>query len=96
MPDPQRIAVAGEFTIFNALPIRDQLLAALTEAQDLEVDLSQVSEIDSTGLQLMVAALKEAAAAQKTVRFVNHSTAVAELFKLIDPVPHLDTATPAQ
>jgi anti-anti-sigma factor len=96
MSDPRRIAINGEFTIFNALPIREQLLAALAETQDVEVDLSQVSEIDSTGLQLIIAAFKEATAKQKTIRFVNHGAAVADLLKLIDPASFLDAETPAQ
>ena len=96
MSDPRRIAVSGEFTIFTALPLRDRLLAALAEAQDLEVDLSQVSEIDSSGLQLMLAARKEAAATQKSIRFVNPGTAVAELLKLIDPASLLDAETSAR
>lgn len=97
MSDPLHIAVNGEFTIFNALPIRDQLLAALAEAQDVEVDLSQVSEIDSSGLQLIVAALKEATATQKTIHFVNYSAPVSELLTLVDPASFLDAeASPQQ
>ncbi len=95
MSNPQRIAVNGEFTVFNALPIRDQWLAALAEATNVEVDLSQVSEIDSTGLQMIVAALKEATATQKSIRFVNHSAAVTELLTLVDPSSFLDAEKPA-
>ncbi len=83
-PSVQKIALAGEFSIFTATAIRDQLLAALGNAQEVEVDLAQVTEIDSAGVQLMVAAKQEAAAQQKTLRFACHSQAVLDTLDLCD------------
>jgi anti-anti-sigma factor len=80
----KRIAITGEFTIFNAGAVRDQLLAALEDADEIEVDLAQAVEIDSAGLQLMVAAKREAVEKQKTLRFTCHSPAVLDALDLTD------------
>jgi anti-anti-sigma factor len=79
-----RVAIAGEFSIFTAAAVREQLLAALGAADEVEVDLSQVSEIDSAGIQLMVAAKREAAAHNRSVRFTCPSGAVSEILELCD------------
>lgn len=94
-PNPARIALSGEFTIFTALPVRNQLMAALADADNVEVDLSQISEIDSAGIQLMMAASKEAEATQKALRFVDHSPAVTDALKLLELAQFLDTGAPA-
>lgn len=65
----QRVDLAGEFTILAAAELRERLLAALAAADEIEVDLSRVSEIDSAGVQLMVAAKREAAAREKVLSF---------------------------
>lgn len=90
------MAIAGELTIFAAADLRDHLLEALTNAPEaLEVNLEDVSEIDSAGLQLMLAAKREAEMRQKTLRFVGHSTSVRELLQLCDLSARLDLPSPA-
>lgn len=69
-------------TIFTAEDIRERLFAPLPYCQQMEVDLSQVSELDSAGLQLMVLAKREATALGKKVLFVGHSTAVLDVLEL--------------
>jgi anti-sigma B factor antagonist len=88
MTDIRRITVEGEMTIFAAQALKEQLLAALEEGPEIEVDLSRVSEMDSAGLQLMVAAKREAAARDKTLRFTGHSPAVVDTLDLCDLSGH--------
>lgn len=88
-PNIERIAIAGEFSIFNAVELRARLLDALAAADAVEVDLAQVSEIDSAGLQLMIAAKQEAAGRDKTLGFVGHSPAVLEALDLCDLIAYL-------
>lgn len=83
-PSLQRIAIAGELSIFTAAAIRADLLAALDRAKEVEVDLTQVTTLDSAGVQLMVAAKREAAALDKRLRFCGHSPAVLDTLDLTD------------
>ena len=80
------LSIAGEFTIFTAAMLKQDLLEAIsqTAAAEIDIDLSEVSEIDSAGLQLMVMAKREAAACGKNVRFVRHSDPVLDLIDLCD------------
>lgn len=83
-----RMAIEGELTIFQAQALREQFLAALGQGDDIEVDLSQVSEMDSAGVQLMVAAKREATARDKTLRFTGHSPIVLDTLDLLDLSGH--------
>ncbi len=80
----RHIALDGEFTIFNAAVLRDRLLGAFDGAREIDVDLSQVTEIDSAGVQLMIAAKREAAARAVALRFSGHSPAVVEVLDLYE------------
>ena len=79
-----QLAIAGEMTIYRAAELKDLLLPPIEQAQVIEIDLAQVSEIDSSGLQLLIAAKREAAARGKTLHFIGHSRAVLELLDLCD------------
>ena len=74
-----RIDITGELSIFTAAALRQELLDAFDSGAEVYVDLSQVSEIDSAGLQLIVAARREAALRDRCLRFANPSPTVAEL-----------------
>lgn len=85
---PTRIDIVGDLNIFNVTEQRQRLLAAIDAGPEVEVDLSNVSELDSAGLQLMVAAKREAAAKNTSLRFVNHSPAVFDIFELCELAGH--------
>lgn len=72
----------GEMTIYTADELKGRLVAALGQCKELEIDLSQVSEMDTAGLQLLVLAKREAAAKNKTLRLIFHSPAVVETLDL--------------
>jgi anti-sigma B factor antagonist len=79
-----KLSLSGELAIVHAADIRAQLLAAFDSGTDVEVDLAQVTEIDTAGVQLMAAAKREAAARNVVLRFTGHSPAVVELLDLYD------------
>ena len=92
-----KLAIEGDFTIFAAEAIKARLQEALNEGREIEIDLSGVSEMDSAGLQLMVAAKREAAAQEKALRFTGHSPAVLSTMDLCDISGHLaDPVVPSQ
>ncbi len=71
--------LSGELTIFSAQDIRQRLLEVLGTMDELMVDLGDVTEMDTAGLQLMLLAKRKAG---KTVRFCNHSDSVVRLVDL--------------
>lgn len=79
-----RIVIEGEMTIYTAMELNASLLPPLLKYTDMEVDLAGVSEIDTSGLQLMVLAKKEALAQDKALRIVAHSPAVLDILSLCD------------
>lgn len=80
----QRTAIEGELTIFAARALRETLLNALQDGDEVEIDLSGVNEMDSAGLQLMIAAKREAMAQNKSLRFIGHSPAVLDTLDLCE------------
>jgi len=73
-----KLPIEGELTIYTAAELKSKIVAAFAAAQPIEIDLSQVDEIDSAGLQLLILAKREAAAADKPLTLVKHSQAVVE------------------
>jgi anti-anti-sigma regulatory factor len=75
-----RIALSGEATVYHAADIRQTLIAAPAEhPSGLDIDLSAVTEIDSAGVQLLMAA-KQALGSALTLSA--HSVPVLEVFEL--------------
>lgn len=93
-PGITRIDIEGRFSIHTAAELRQRLLDALDAADTVEVDLSRVHEIDSAGVQLMLAARREAGARDKTLRFMNHSPVVREAIEFCDLSGHLGDPLP--
>ncbi|HEX8962561.1 MAG TPA: STAS domain-containing protein [Rhodocyclaceae bacterium] len=89
------MALAGEVTVFNAGTIRSQLLAALDGTDDVDVDLSQVTEIDSAGVQLIVAAKREAESRNKALHFTGCSGPVLDVIGLLGLSAYLTDAIAA-
>lgn len=76
------LRIEGEMTIYTAADLRAQLLPRLAEPQELEIDLSGVSELDSAGVQLLILAKREAGRCGRILRLSRHSPAVLEVFEL--------------
>ena len=76
MINSRRLSLSEDLTIYHALEQKKTLLDALGEADELELDLLHVGEIDTAGLQLLILLKKEAQRAGKRVSIVAHSQAV--------------------
>jgi anti-sigma B factor antagonist len=74
-----RVMLAGELSIYTAAETKAALADAMGEADEIEVDLAGVSEIDTAGLQLMLIIKRNPG---KTVRFINHPPSVLRLVDL--------------
>lgn len=72
-----------ELTIYGAGALRERLAAALGALDaGVVVDLAGVCEIDSAGLQVLMAARRDADARGLALRFAGHAPAVLEAFAL--------------
>lgn len=80
---PVLLFIEGELTLRRVRELKESLLARLSKAQVLEVDLADVTEIDSAGLQLLLLARREARTSGRELRLVSHSPAVLSMFKLL-------------
>lgn len=69
-------SVTEDMTIYHALDLKTSLLNALGSCEELELNLSQVGEMDTAGLQLLIMLKHEAQLAGKRVNITHHSPAV--------------------
>jgi len=79
-----QVSVQEDMTIYNAASIKDTFLSWCSSgATELEVDLSAVEELDSTGLQLLLSLKSESQKRAFNLRLLGHSQAVIEVFELL-------------
>lgn len=76
------LAVSGELTIMVAADRKTELLNAVTRRKSVELDLSDVTEMDTAGLQLLLLAKREAAELGKTFTLVSPSPSVTEVLEI--------------
>jgi len=98
MSHPAPFRIDGELTIYRAAELCDALktvLAGLPDGHDLEVDLSEVTEMDSAGVQLLMAAKKTARATSRELRVCGRSPAVEEVFETLRLAAHFADTSPS-
>jgi anti-sigma B factor antagonist len=81
MPASTQLSLTEDLTIYNAIELKQKLLGALENDGDLELNLAQVGEMDTAGLQLLILLKMEAQRAGKSVRIVAHSQAVRAIIE---------------
>lgn len=67
---PITVRISGEMTVTYAAEIRECLIAAFNGGESVVVDLTDVSEIDVSGLQLLCSAHRSSLSMQKKYRIV--------------------------
>lgn len=78
-----RLHAVGEMTIYSAAELKPALLEAIGQSNEIEIDLSNVSEMDTSGVQLLMLMKREAVAAGKSMALSGHSPAVLDVFELL-------------
>jgi anti-sigma B factor antagonist len=78
-----RLAVEGELTIYRAAELKPALLDAVRTHDAPALDLANVTEFDCAGLQLLLAARREAARLGKRLALLAPSPAVVEACLLL-------------
>jgi anti-sigma B factor antagonist len=86
------LAVVGELTIQTAAERKAELLALLDSADEVEVVLADVTELDTAGLQVLLLAKREAAQLGKTLRLVSANRIVMDVLNIAHLSTDLDAA----
>ncbi len=73
----------GEVDIYNAESLKSELHAMIDERKaDIVLDCASLKYIDSTGLGVLVSALKKVKEAEKQISIVNLKPYIAKIFTL--------------
>lgn len=70
------LRIEGDMTIHTAAGLKKELMKHLAKACEREIDLSDVNEMDTAGMQLLMLAKHEAALQGMPLRLTEHSPAV--------------------
>ena len=87
--------IEGEFSIYRAAELAVAMKAALAGVPSggtFEVDLSDVAEMDSAGVQLLISAKRSADESGRTLRIAGASQAVAEVLRTLRLASHFGHA----
>lgn len=86
-----RLRPQGEITIYNAADMKTILLDTLQVHNKIEIDLAEVSELDTAGVQLLVLARREADKADKSLSLITPSEVVQEMLNLYHLTSYFDS-----
>ena len=76
--------IAGELSIYRADELKQALIEPLAQGVQLVVNLAEVTEFDTCGLQLLMLAKRTAQVLGSELQLVGHSPAVLEVFELLN------------
>ena len=79
-----QLVINGDATIYAASALFEQVQAALQANGPIELDLAEVTEIDSAGVQMLLLLKREAELAGRPLRLLGLSPAVREVLGLLD------------
>ena len=77
-----RMRIEGEMTIFTADELKKHLFEKLEACSGLDLDLSQVSEMDTAGFQLLFLTKREFGHLNRPFRIVAQSPVTLSVLKL--------------
>lgn len=80
--DTAHVSIDGELTIYTAAELSAELLPRLGATPQMQIDLSQITEMDGAGLQLLIMVTREASKAGTALTLSGHSKAVLETLQL--------------
>ncbi|MHA4969545.1 STAS domain-containing protein [Pseudomonas extremorientalis] len=80
--DTAHVGIDGELTIYTVAELAGALLSQMGAVPRLELDLSQVTEMDGAGLQLLAVIQREAGVAGTALSVTGQSQAVMQALQL--------------
>jgi anti-sigma B factor antagonist len=85
-----QVVIDGEMTIYTAAELKAQLIPVLTVDKPLRINLANVTEIDSAGVQLLMLAKNSRVAREQHISLTDHSDAVTDVFQLMDLISYFN------
>ena len=82
------LKLTGDLTLSYAEQLKHTLLETLTKCTEIEIDLSEISDIDTAGVQLLILAKREANQKKQKLRLISHSQVVVEVLELLHLTPY--------
>ena len=85
------LRIEGELTIYRAAELAEAMKSSLAQVPaggSFEVDLSGVTEMDSAGVQLLIAAKRSTDESGRVLRMAGSSPAVSEVFRTLQLASH--------
>jgi anti-anti-sigma factor len=76
------LQVEQEMSIYTAMTLKEPLLEPLTTSREIELDLARVTEMDTSGVQLLLLLHREAMRREVVLRIVGMSATVREALAL--------------
>lgn len=80
------VSICTELTIYSAAQLKDELLTLLRASPVVNVNLAQVNDIDTSGLQILIMLKNEAQILSHEVNFIEHSASVLSVIELMNMV----------
>jgi anti-anti-sigma factor len=90
VPTTAIVHIDGELTIYRAAELKELLMAPIQRGEAVEIDLHEVTEIDSAGVQLLLLAGRSLSALGHTLRLARVSQVVADTLTLLELNHHFD------
>ena len=84
--ETKQFRIEQEMTIYTAAEMKAQLMKMLDKNEEIELDLSQVGEMDTAGLQLLILAKRECQTRNGNLHLVNHSPAVLDVLNMCNMI----------
>lgn len=77
------LTLSGELTIYTAAETKRKLFSYWDKELEVELDLSEVTEIDGAGMQILMQLKHEAVECRKPICYTNHSQPVLDVMELL-------------
>lgn len=84
LDDKAQVRLGPALNIYCAMEAKAQLLAALVDSNQIEIDLADLEDLDTAGVQLLLLLKLEAQRQQKDCVFINHGAAVRDVIDLLN------------
>ncbi len=86
--DGRRLTLAGELTIYTAATLKESLVRELEASGPMELDLGEVTELDTAGFQVLYSLRRACARRGKELKISSPSQAVREVFEFYNAARH--------
>jgi anti-sigma B factor antagonist len=79
-----KVTFEGELSIYEAAEVYEKFRKYMSTCDSFDIDLQYVTEIDTSGVQILLAVKREAFKLGKDVSMTMHSEPVVEVFELLN------------